>query len=94
MLTLDDIETIRRTGRDEVARSTTIGLAELDALCDTALQAVSLKRRKLPVRVNSVVVTASGSGVIVGSAHHKNGVYVERADLDDLMAALRRAIYE
>lgn len=35
-LSHDDIETIRKTGRDEVARATTIGLAELDALCDTA----------------------------------------------------------
>lgn len=45
MLTRDDIEAIRRTGRDEVARSTTIGLAELDALCDMALQAAALPQR-------------------------------------------------
>jgi len=37
MLTRDQIEACRRIGRDEGARSTTIELTELDALCDAAL---------------------------------------------------------
>lgn len=43
-LTVEQIEACRRIGRDEEARRTTIGLAELDALCDTAL----LGARPLP----------------------------------------------
>jgi len=39
-MTLAAIESCRRIGRDEVARSTTIGLAEFDALCDLAEEAL------------------------------------------------------
>lgn len=35
-LTLNEIDTIQKIGRDEATRVTTIGLAELDALCETA----------------------------------------------------------
>lgn len=36
ILTMSEIESCRRIGRDEGSRSSTIGLVELDALCDTA----------------------------------------------------------
>lgn len=38
-LSIEQIDCCRRIGRDEEARSTTIALVELDALCDTALRA-------------------------------------------------------
>lgn len=40
LMTREQIEACRNIGRDEVTRTSTIGLAELDALCDTALAAV------------------------------------------------------
>lgn len=36
MMTKAEIDYCRRIGRDEIARRSTIGLAELDALCATA----------------------------------------------------------
>lgn len=44
ILTPTEIEACRRIGRDEAAKSTTIGLAELDALCDTAQAYHNLKQ--------------------------------------------------
>lgn len=45
----DQIEACRRIGRDEVARNTVIGLAELDALCDMALKATRMQEGKCQV---------------------------------------------
>jgi hypothetical protein len=44
-LTREQVEACRRIGRDEVNRTTTIGLAELDALCDTALLGIGAIER-------------------------------------------------
>lgn len=159
MLTRDDIEAIRRTGRDEVARSTTIGLAELDALCDMALQALpqatgaplsntecydkldaavreihgveahlskkgvlSAEFRKMieflsfhqfplsmftlmlqprrrprpePATVGSMqVLPTLFDNVEVGCVHNRERLTVQRGDVENLIAALRKAVYE
>lgn len=47
----------------------------------------------LTVRVGSVVLTASGRDLIVGSVNHSNSVLIEHADLIDLDEALQQAIY-
>ena len=51
MMTLKEIECCRMIGRDEANRVTTIGLAELDALCDTAtMTAVAYRRGQEAMR--------------------------------------------
>jgi len=44
MLTLEEIDCVQRIGRDEANRRTSIGLAELDALCEAARAGVSGSR--------------------------------------------------
>ena len=41
---------------------------------------------------SSVTITPSGRDLIIGSAHHANTLLVERADLDELIAGLQRAV--
>ena len=45
-MTIEDIDACQRIGRDEENRRSVIGLAELDALCDMARQAVRLNDDK------------------------------------------------
>lgn len=42
--------------------------------------------------MSSVTITPSGRDLIIGSAHHANTLLVERADLDDLISGLQRAV--
>jgi hypothetical protein len=53
MMTAEQVEWCRGIGRDEVNRVSLIGLAELDALCDMALQLIELKKQKDKVRLST-----------------------------------------
>lgn len=53
-----------------------------------------MRHQFIPTRHGNMIVKPNGRDILVENAHHSNSFLVERADVEDLVAALQRACLE